>query len=210
MLGTFAGLAQRSLRASGEPRYQPHVVSPALPDTQAEKHTALCQNSRGRCARLPAPPPAARVQAAEVHGPAFISESERGSVTPGHRDPPRGKLAPPGEARARPMKSGSHSPLPESAPGREVTQTQGDGRRISEGLPASTRELGFLIPLLLLGSHDYKKKKITHTHTQPHRNLKAESVCLCLPFVILHGRHQNCLCWVSNSSPAEASMIRTF
>ena len=123
-------------------------------------HTALCQNSRGRCALAsPPPPPAAPVQAAEVHGLAFISESERGSVTSGHRGPPRGKLALPGEARARPMKSGSHSPLPESAPGREVTQSQGDRRRISEGLPASTGELGFLIPLLLLESHDYKKKK---------------------------------------------------
>ena len=131
-------------------------------------HTALCQNSRGRCALafFSFPAPAAPVQAAKVHGPAFISESERCSVTSGNRGAPRGNPALPGEARARPMKSGSHSPLPESAPGREVTQSQGDRRRISEGLPASTGELGFLIPLLLLESHDYKKKKnLKHTHT---------------------------------------------
>lgn len=48
------------------------------------------------------------------------------------------------------------------------------------------------------------KKKIQAAHKP-----KAELVCLCLLFVILRSKHQNCLCWFSNSSSAEAHAIRT-
>lgn len=94
--------------------------------------------------------PAAPVQAAKVHGPALSPRREMLCEIPGQAGgcdlgkelecppPPRppGMPALPGKACARHIKSGSHSPHPESAPGREMTQTQGD-QRIKEGLPAA-------------------------------------------------------------------------
>lgn len=101
-------------------------------NTQHFVKTAM-EAARSFSPRSPCP----RCQGTRQRDPLLNSRRGGGDVADeGNQSAPQGARALPGKGCARHIKSGSHSPQPESAPGCGLTQTQGN-LRIKKGLPAS-------------------------------------------------------------------------
>lgn len=158
--------------------------------------------------------PAAPVLAAKVHGWVYLSAGEMdhpllnarrggGDVTyEGNRSTPRG-------TRAIYLEKSALDTLNQVPTALSLSQhLAAKWLRHKETVTWRGSKLhgrpGLFNSSLLPESRDLKKK------VQAAHKPKAELVCLCLLFVILRSKHQNCLCWFSNSSSAEAHAVRTF